>query len=271
MSNNLYNDIIHIKTINKNKKGTIIFVHGFTSSNMLHYYFQNSFDINSGYDYIAINLPGHKFIENKIRINEYNFIKYVNYLYGYIIENNIDNIILIGHSMGGGISLFLTEKIKDRIKKIILVSAINSTIFTSKIGIEFLNYININSIKGIKKIEFNNLTLNNNISDEIMNEYIKFEIQRFLNNKKNFLHLGTQLIDPKLYIKLDKIYKHIKIPTLFLIGKFDKVIPYKSTIKYIKQLKNPNISIKTIDNAGHVSFVDNFEEYSKYLWWFINL
>lgn len=275
--NILYKDIVHIKTKNKNKKGTIMFIHGFTSSNMLHYYFQKNFPENSEYDYLAINLLGHK-LENKNSTNnkDYNFFNYVEYLERYIIENDLNNLIIIGHSMGGGIALFLTERIKSRIKKIILVSAINSSIFMSKVGIEFINCMNNNSLNGIKNIEFfkNQVEINNDDdsnADDTIKKYIFYEIDRFLKNKKKYIYLGAQLIDPGLYIKLDKIYKKNKIPTLFLIGKFDKVIPYTYTIKYLKQLKNSHLTIKTIANASHVCFVDNFKEYNDYVWWFINL
>lgn len=275
--NILYKDIVYIKTKNKNKKGTIMFIHGFTSSNMLHYYFQKNFPENGEYDYLAVNLPGHK-LENKnsTNNNDYNFFNYVEYLEKYIIENDINNLIIIGHSMGGGIALFLSERIKSRIKKIILVSAINSSIFMSKVGIEFINCVNNNSLNGIKNIEFfknQEEIINNDDStvDNIIKEYISYEIDRFLKNKKKYIHLGAQFIDPGLYIKLDKIYKRNKIPTLFLIGKFDKVIPYSYTIKYLRQLKNSRLIIKTIANASHVCFVDNFKEYNDYVWWFINL
>lgn len=275
--NNLYKDIVHIKTKNENKKGTIMFIHGYTSSNMLHYYFQESFPNDGEYDYLAINLLGHK-LENKNSTNnkDYNFQNYIEYLENYILKNDINNLIIIGHSMGGGIALFLSERIKPRIKKIILVSAINSSIFMSKVGIKFINSINNNSLNGIRDIEFFKSQeeiindIDNNV-DKIIKEYMSYEIDRFLKNKKKYIHLGTQLIDPGLYIKLDKIYKKNKIPTLFLIGKFDKVIPYSSTIKYLKQLKNSHLTIKTIANASHVCFVDNFNEYNNYVWWFINL
>ena len=268
----IYQDVIQIKSKSKNKLGTILFIHGFTSSNMLHFYFQENFNANLGYDYLAINLPGHQFHNNSNNIKDYDFQKYIDYVYKYIINENLDNLILIGHSMGGGIAMFLSEKIKERIKKIILVSAINSSIFKSKVGISFLNSVNNNNSKGIKKLEFFKYhnELNNNDEYSTMNEYIKFEIHRFFNNKKRYMYLGAQLLDPILYFKLDKIYKKNKIPTLFLIGKYDKVIPYNSTIKYLRQLKNSHLTIKTIDNASHVSFIDNFKEYDEYLWWFIN-
>lgn len=266
--NNLYQDIIYIKTKQKQAKGTIMFIHGFSSSYFLHYNFQESFDPSIGYNYLAINLPGHQFNENSNNIKDYNFNSYIDFIYGYIIEENIDNLIIIGHSMGGGIAMFLAEKIPERIKKIILVSAINSSIFVSKIGLDFLNSLSTNSNTGIEKIEFYNYK---NFNNPQLSEYIKYEINRLLKNKKKYIHLGAQLLDPTLYIKLDKIYKKNKIPTLYLIGEFDKVIPYQNTIKYFKQLKNPRTIIKTIAQAGHVSFVDNFNEYLEYIWWFINL
>lgn len=268
----IYQDVIHIKTKCKNKLGTILFIHGFSSSNMLHFYFQENFNANLGYDYLAINLPGHQFQNNSNNIKDYNIHKYINYIYKYITDKNLNNLILIGHSMGGGIAMFLSEKVKERIKKIILVSAINSSIFKSKVGISFLNSVNNNNSKGIEKLEFFKYHNEFNKIDEhnIINKYIKYEIHRFFNNKKRYMHLGAQLLDPLLYFKLDKIYKKNKIPTLFLIGKYDKVVPYLPTIKYLWQLKNSHLTIKTIDNASHVSFIDNFKEYNEYLWWFIN-
>ena len=263
-----YKDIIYIKNSNNQKpKATIMFIHGFSSSNMIHYLF-TQYNEFVEYDYVAINLPGHQFYDNNITdLKDYSINNYINYVKKFIIDSNINNIILIGHSMGGGISLFLTQLLKDRIKKIILVSAINNAIFNSKIGIKFINSLILNRKDSVKNIEYYQ---KNNKNFKKINKYILFEIDRLIQNKNKYLHLGMQLLNLSFYNNLNNIYINLDIPTLYLIGEYDKVIPYAPTIKYLKKINNPNIIIQKVSKSGHVCFVDNFDEYNNFVWSFIN-
>lgn len=259
---------------NENKKGTIIFVHGFSSSYFLHsgFFIFNDFD---EYDYFAMNFSGHE-IDNlnktnkkKTKLNQYDIYKYVDELIQMIEKFNFKNIILIGHSMGGGISLLVNQRIPNRVKKMILISPINPTIFLSTIGVKYLfNTIN-NMTHKIKEIEIDSKYLNNIKFNNLINEYLNYEIERFLYMKRKYLFLGARLLSIKLYQTLNNLYLNVNKPTLVILGENDKVIPYKHFQKYLKKINNKNISIQVIENSRHICFVEQFDKYNNMVWDFI--
>lgn len=247
-----------------NPRGNILFIHGFTSSNILHIEFEKTLDPN--YNYYSFNLPGHN--ENKMgifRINEFDFQKYVDYIINYIKKNNLTKIILIGHSMGGGLALFVYNKIKHLVDKIILVAPINKSIYTSKIGLIYLFSLFFKNKKTMKQLVLNNP----NIDMPLLHEYLDFEFKKLFNYKFRYLFLGNKLLSPILLSKLDNYYKNIDVPTLVILGSKDRVIPYKRTVKMLTKYNNSNIIIKTIENCGHLLFVENFNKYKKLTWDFI--
>lgn len=278
----LHDDVFYLKAKNQPAKATILFIHGFTSTYLLHHLFvlKNEFD---DYNYLTMNLKGHMFddsyseksfkelFKNKEVLKEYDLQAYVAELEAYIESHKLYKLIIIGHSMGGGIALMLQEKIKKRVLKLILVDAINPAIYGSKIGCQYLRDTIRNRFMPLKKIEFEKHIVEDDDPKlaEVMNEYVNYEIERFLKNKRKFLFIGAKLINPSLYIKLNNIYKNLDIPTLYIMGKKDKVIPYSYSRKYFQKINNPYIIFKTVDNAGHVPFVEQFQEYNHYVWWFI--
>lgn len=257
-------------TNQKQKKGVIMYIHGFGSTLYMHneFVFANEF---KNYDYYAINLLGHEIYEIHDKSKSYDINTYVNQVIDEIIKNNFFDVILIGHSMGGGICMLVYMKIASRIKKMILVDAINPSIYRSTVGIKYLYNVINNEQNKIKEIETNPIILNstNDMKFEI-NEYLDYELKRFLVKKNKYLLLGAKLISPMLYIRLDKAYKSITIPTLFICGKDDPVIPAKSSKKYFELVNNDYIKFQIIPDTKHIPFIEAFDEYNKKVWDFIN-
>ncbi|GAA5414556.1 alpha/beta fold hydrolase [Ureaplasma ceti] len=263
-------DIFYIKAKSEHPKGTILFIHGFTSSYLLHHWFilNNVFE---DYNYLALNLIGHEFNrqEEYKTLKEVDLYTYVRQLESYIETHHIYNLILIGHSMGGGVAMLLYDKMKNRINKIILVDAINPAIYHSKLGPNYLLQTLLNHSKKLISFQFLKHHPQKSVEYDLSEDYINYEVKRFLDNKNNYLALGTKLIEPKLQAELHRIYKNINIPVLYIMGESDRIIPYKQTKKYIQKLDNKSILFRTINNAAHVPFIDNFDQYNEYVWWFI--
>lgn len=85
----------------QNKKGNIIFIHGYAT---------NSFYHDSFIEYSTLELPGHGFMEyNYDKVDISNLVSYCIQL---INSFNIDSFYLIGHSMGGGIAVRVANALK---------------------------------------------------------------------------------------------------------------------------------------------------------------
>lgn len=260
-------------TNKKNKKGVIFYIHGFGST----FYMHNEFAFNNNftdYDYYAVNLLGHEIGKTYDGDDDHNYYEintYVDQIVNEIIKNNFFDVILIGHSMGGGICMLVYMRIASRIKKIILVNAINPSIYRSTIGIKYLYNVLNNQQNQIKELEVNPNRINP--SDDVkfeINEFLDYELKRFLIKKNKYLLLGAKLISPVLYTKLNKAYKYVTIPVLFLSGENDPVIPSKSTKKYFELVNNPYIKFEVVANTKHILFIESFEDYNNKVWSFIN-
>jgi pimeloyl-ACP methyl ester carboxylesterase len=101
--------------------GDLVFIHGFCVD---HTYFQLPVGdkLAQHFNVYMIDLPGHGTNVTGVDAKDLNFDNLVNYVVEYIKSKNLKNIILVGHSMGGGIVSLVESKIRNRIKKIILVS-----------------------------------------------------------------------------------------------------------------------------------------------------
>lgn len=261
-------DIYYLKNNSPNKKGVIIYVHGFTSSYYLHHEFVLANDL-SEYDYFSMNFHEQEVEKDHRKLQDYDINNYANELIEKILYYDFKNIILIGHSMGGGISLLIYMKIASRIKKIILVNAINPAIYNSSIGLKYLFSVIKNEQWRIKSIETNEKFYEDNQKKFIIDEYLNYELEKFLLKKRKFMFLGVKLISPTLYIKLNKLYRTITIPVLFISGREDQIIPSRSTQKYLELTRNPHIKFIAIPNTKHIPFIENFDEYNKIVWKFI--
>ena len=263
------NDIFYCSSKKKNKKGVIIYVHGFSSTYYLHHQFflANNFE---EYDYFSINFKGHKISDTQTKLSEYDINQYANELINEIKKHHLTNIILIGHSMGGGIALLAYQKLASKIIKIILVNAINPAIYKSSIGLKYLLNVIKNKRSELKIIETYEKIKSDNPLKNTLEAYLNFELERFLVKKRKFLFLGFKLISPILYTKLVNIYKTITVPTLFISGKNDVVIPSNPTKRFIKKINNPYIKFVSILNTKHIPFVEDFDKYNEIVWNFIN-
>lgn len=258
-------EVFFIKSKSPNSNGTIVFIHGFSSSYFLHDVFAKNNDFVD-HDYLSINLGGHEFNQSESKsLKEYDVEHYVKQLQKVIEQKHLYNMILIGHSMGGGIALFLANKLGPRVKGMILVDPINPSIYWSKVGIKYLLSTLYNKPKNIRDLEVEKKY----IDDKVIEQYLDYEVERFLKNKKKFLFIGSKLINPSLLFKMDKLYKSIDIPTMVIMGSKDRVIPYKETKRYISSLTNRKIKFQTIENAAHIPFIESFEKYNDLVWRFI--
>ncbi|MDE7433883.1 MAG: alpha/beta fold hydrolase [Mycoplasmoidaceae bacterium] len=118
-------DFKYIKAEGK-KLGTILFVHGYAVD---YSYFVADKELAKNFDYYAVNLPVHgtkkadltkKQMKEQIKLEE--FAKHV---CKFVEEKQLNDFILIGHSMGGAVVSLVANMIPEKIKKLILISPMN--------------------------------------------------------------------------------------------------------------------------------------------------
>ena len=180
----------------------------------------------------------------------------------YCVKKGLDNIILLGHSMGGKVAMEIACAKPDLVSKLIIAD----------IGVKFYPPHHQSILEGLLSVDFS-LKPSRSEVDEQLSNYIKdYGTRQFLLKSlywkepgqldyrfnieylnKNIGEVGKELSDSKSFQK----------NTLFLRGDRSNYILDEDII----QINNhfPNMILKTISNAGHWLHAENSKEFYQYV------
>lgn len=247
----------HYQKAKNISKGNILFIHGYATTSKYHQEVAAEF---SDYNYYAIELPGHGFTEVKQNV-KFSPINIAMQVVDWIHSMNLDEIILIGHSMGGGIAEMINVYIPQKISKMILVCPMNSSIdIMSVLKKKRLSFNNVKDLSEWQKMIFKHpekFQTNNNESEE----KLKTELDYQNNNKENFKVLKKNIYSLKNLKDLKFAERKNDKPTLLIASEFDQVIKIKNLMKVFS--KKDNITISTFKESGHIPFLEEKELYVK--------
>jgi len=219
----------------ENLDPTLLFIHGAGGSHRLWEYQLDFFDHS-----IAIDLTGHDFGAGRNTIDEY-----VQEVKRFCDENSLGSIVMIGHSMGGGIAQKFALDYKEYLKGIVLVCTgaklrVAPQIFAA------LKKNHAQAIELIMKLAFSN---------KAPGEIRKRAAREMMKIRPEVIYGDLEACD-----KFDVMsrLKEIKLPTLIICGLEDQVTP----VKYSVHLKNniSNSRLEAIANAGHFVMLEKPEE-----------
>ncbi|WP_051449498.1 alpha/beta fold hydrolase [Mycoplasmopsis cricetuli] len=249
-----------ISYFDENNKKTIVMVHGFNGSCNG---FLSILEKIPNANYYCFTLPGCS--STPATLEQMSVEYYAQLVVEFINFHNLKNVILIGHSMGGGIISLVYKLASKLISKIVFISPMNRS---ARIKKDFFlkTYFPTNFEE--YKIFIKSLYYDNSFVDTLA-----FEKYRETFNSKNFtnkyiLKLGYSLPQEPLFDLIESGIQSITIPSLLILGEFDTVIPTLPAKKYFTQ-HNSTIQIKVINNVGHMVFEESPEEFLKILNTFI--
>jgi pimeloyl-ACP methyl ester carboxylesterase len=227
---------VETKTIGINPKEVLfmklIFIHGSGGSKESWHYQVLAF---AGAD--AINLPGHPKGEPCTSIDDY-----VEWVRGYIQEKGYRDVVLVGHSLGGGIALLYALKYPEDLKGIISVGS-GARLRVHPMYLEELE----------KAIKEPSLFLE---QQDTGRELIDPEVAEVLKRRRIENGPAVTLNDLKACDKfdiMDSIHE-ITVPTLALCGSDDIMTPPKYT-NYLAD-KMPNAKAVVIPGGTHMVFAE---------------
>jgi pimeloyl-ACP methyl ester carboxylesterase len=199
---------------------------------------------------IAVDLPGHDSGDGKRTVDEY-----VDYVKKFCDEKSLKNIVMVGHSMGGAITLKFALTYPEYLKAIVLVDT-GAKLKVAPIIFEEIkrNYDNVMEL--MKKYAFSEKT-----PIEIKNKTV--EIMKRV--KPEVFYGDFEACDK--FDVMESLNK-INLPTLIICGKDDLLTP----VKYSEYLRAniPNSTLKVLDDAGHMVMLEKPEEFNKILEDFVN-
>lgn len=197
------------------------------------------------YKVILIDLPNQgnsKPIYKKIEMDDYIMI-----IRNFLVKNNLNPKIIIGHSFGGKLAFLYS--LKYPINKLVLVAP---SLIKNK---SLITYYKIYKYKFIKNLKYY-LNLKINLNKYGSNEY---KTQKGI-ERQNFIIATNNYYNKDL--------KKVKIHTLLYYGKLDKVTPLKEG-RYIKR-KMLNSKLIIDENGDHFAMYSNPYKFIRSLKEFIN-
>lgn len=179
---------------------------------------------------ICPDLPG--FGERKLISDKWKVSDYADWLEKYLNNQNLEDIVLIGHSFGGKIAIEYASRHQTKIKKIILISApvLRRPSLPTKIKI---------IINKIFKLTHSSL---------------KATIKNSEYEEAKRTGLGKVFTNSVVY-DATSILPKIKVPTLIVWGDKDKDAPVEIAAEMHRMIKNSKIEI--LSGLAHNIYLEN--------------
>ena len=248
-----------------NQKPVLILLHGFAETGAV--WFHQTAYLQKKFTVIRPDLPGcGKSAELNIEASKTTIDDYANAVFAIIENENINRCIIIGHSMGGYITLAIAENHPE------ILSAfgfVHSTAFADS------EEKKQNRLRGIEMIEnYGSHTFIKNTTPNLFTQSFKnthaAEIEQLIEQGKFFSKKSLQQCYYAMMNRPSRtnILKNSKIPVLFIAGKQDNAV---SLNDILKQVHLPEISyIHIINNAGHMGMWEAVHTVNEYVEEFVN-
>lgn len=239
------------------KKKVVLVLHGWNLSAKSYKNFKSLLEVQ-GLRVIVPDLPG--FGEAKTPDNPFSLNDYENFTLSLIKQNNLDSVILVGHSFGGRIAIKLAAHYPSLIEKLILTGVPGVIQKPLQIKIKFFKVLAIIGNK-IFDLPLLNL-LEKNILRKILyklagaTDYMKTQgVMR-----ETFKRIISQ--------DLTSCMKRIRCPTLLVWGEADNITPV-AIAKVMKQKIN-NSKIEIVEKLGHSFIYQNPNRFINIIGSFLN-
>ena len=243
----------------------LIFIHGLGAFIEVWNPLMDSLD-EKKFSMFAIDLPGHgktKFPKSEMKefySENGPFIKAIDLL---IEQENISNPILVGNSMGGGISMLYSIFRSKKISGCVLIDPFGGN---NSIGVMYrlMSARPVNWYYKRQKPTRETISLGwkNSFSASEPPEWLIQESQKYYNDRENwesYFNLVKYAVSifglrKKNLNKIREEFSKSQIPKIVIWGEKDKVLSISEGQKYFSDVKNASFMV--IKNAGHVPMIE---------------
>jgi len=249
-------------------ENTIILIHGLASNAGFWRY--NAPQLAKNNRVIVIDLPGY----GKSQKGDYPYTLsfYAETVKNLITTLKLKNVTLVGHSMGGQISIIFALKYPELIKNLVLAAPAGFEKFQYGEGEWLRNAIDAKGVRlnpedGVRK----NLAMNFYNWDEKW-EWMVEERVRMAKaaEMREFSYAVVKSVGAMLDEPTFNSIAGITVPTLIVYGKYDGLIPnmylnpgFPSDVFIQGAAKIKNSKLVEIDNCGHMIMIEKADEFNK--------
>lgn len=173
----------------------------------------------------------------------------VEYVHGFIDELELDNIVLIGNSLGGHIALLYALEQPTRVVAMILSGS--SGIYEVEMGSTVLRRRDPEFIRERAALTFYD-------PDHVTDELVE-EMRLIVNDRMRALKLIRMARSAQSETVTDQL-DEIDIPTLLIWGSNDNITPPDVAEKFRSRL--PQATLHFIDQCGHAPMIEHPEDFN---------
>lgn len=199
----------------------------------------------------AIDLPG--FGNSDMPEEVFGSFHYADIVKKFIDKMGIEQLSLVGHSYGGKLSIILSARFPEMIKKQVLI---DSSGLIPKRTLKY--HIKVKSFKIMKKI-YKSLFFWKDEEEKMEKLYKKFGSDDYQNTsgimRKIFVRVVNENLKPLL--------NDIKAPTLLLWGDKDDATPLYMAKIMEKEIEGSGLVV--FEGAGHYSYLDEYHKFKRVL------
>lgn len=202
---------------------------------------------------INLDLPGHgKSIDNK-PINSLE--DYVAAVKEILDKENIEKAVIVGHSMGGYISLAFADMFPEKLLGFCLFHSVPFADSDEKKQARenMIKEISEGRKEALLKVHAKNIYAPHNVSKYEYEIKQGFNVANNMSNSEIIASIRAMKNRPDR----SKIYKNLKVPALYIIGKQDNFIS-SDILEKIEMPENNDILI--LENSGHAGFVEETDK-----------
>ncbi|MHA7842250.1 MAG: alpha/beta fold hydrolase [Winogradskyella sp.] len=202
---------------------------------------------NNGYKVIIPELPIYSMSLLKTNVKSF-----ANYLRDFIEFKGLDNVILLGNSLGGHIGLYHTKLYPKKVKALIITGS--SGLYESAMGSGYTKRSDYEVIKKkAQDVFYNPAVATKEIVDEVYETV----------NDRNKLVKTLAIAKSAIRHNMAKDLPKMNTPTCIIWGKNDNVTPPEVAEEFHELL--PDSDLFWIDKCGHAAMMEHPEEFNKIL------
>ncbi|MCB0699577.1 MAG: alpha/beta hydrolase [Chitinophagales bacterium] len=245
-------------------KETLLFIHGLAT--YANSWRMNIDDLKQHHRCIAIDLPGNGYSDKGDY--PYGIGFFAESVYEFIQKLKLDKIIVIGHSMGGQVSIKLITDHPDVCKKLILCAPAGFETFNGieralyEGSVHFFDFFSTeeNSLRKVIKSSFYKYPP---MVEEMLQELVDLMKDQSISHYRKMIEACIKgMLSEEVFDKLSTIQQ----PTLVLFGERDALIPNRlihpiSTKRLAERgaAEIPNSKLVVIDHCGHFLQIEKAE------------
>ncbi len=244
---NFENTAIHFKVNGEGK--AVVLLHGFLESTDMWEEYSN--ELAKSFHVILIDLPGHGrsgFFSKETTIDR--MAEMVNALIDHL---GLSKVQMVGHSLGGYVSLSFADLFPDNLESFILF---HSFALADSIEVKAKRELAIEFLEKHPKLYIKQTITGLFRADKIGN--FKSEVDQLIKNALKANPKGYSEAVIAMKNRPDRSFiLQSDISKYFIAGRFDPVISAKSSIEQIEQIKNGSGIF--LEQAGHMGFIEEKE------------